>query len=96
MAANGEAKTLTVEQYALVDSDKNTATPDPKVLASSLVTLGAAPRPTTLTTDASFRQACTTRRHCVALFVNGTSSSSDRVREATRGVLLGGRRDEVS
>ncbi|KAH8046575.1 hypothetical protein JL722_13635 [Aureococcus anophagefferens] len=74
VAANGEARAVAVEEYAVVDGQ--TATPDHRRLAKHVADAGAPPRPTTLAAAADFKAKCAEKRHCLAVFVNGSRSDA--------------------
>ena len=78
VAANGEARAVAVEEYAVVDGQ--TATPDHRRLAKHVADAGAPPRPTMLASAADFKARCAEKRHCLAVFVNGSRSDAAALR----------------
>ena len=79
LCVNGEARPLNMDEYARVK--EQSATPDARVLAKTLVQAGLAPKPIVVNDDAAFNKQCANKRHCLVVSFN---SSTTDVKAFTR------------
>ena len=79
LCVNGEARPLNMDEYAKVR--ENSAAPDARVLAKTLVQAGLAPKPIVVNDDAAFNKQCAAKRHCLVISFN---SSTTDVKAFTR------------
>ena len=91
VAANGEQAAVTMEQYAVIDADKGSATPEARKLAAHLAEAGKPPRPVTVVSGEGFQKLCLAKRHCVVLFANSTVALDAPKKLKALGAKLGAR-----